>query len=468
MTEQAVQIIITVVVGQEKREIQQAIPEEEFERRIKDLSQEVGQAIFEMVLQILDDQMQKTIPKTWKNVGRAARKVTFESGSVVYRRRIYRDNHGQIWKPLDLLLGVEAYARTSRRVQEMGCLLASRSSYRNASEMLSYLLKTVISPSSLQRIVKRFGAYISACEADWQKEEEAGKIEAPILYAESDGVWLHLQQAKTKRAEVKVGLLYTGKRRIGVDRFACENKVVMTQLGGSNETWQIRLRELADRHFDLKQTQYLVVGGDGATWVKHSFDLLNLAQVAMLDRFHVARAVHSAFSKLTNRHVLLDKLYSQSFDTVKPQILELINQTKGKQAVLLKRTLDYLENNLHALPALERRLPPDLKSTTLGCAEANVDKLVRQRMRGRGFSWSVDGAQSMLAVLRYKDTLSKIVFPSRVIDSKQALSTKKHCASVYEPISASLPIFFSSEASKDWVQLLKIRMNKELSLTKLF
>ena len=197
MTDQAVQVIITVVVGQEKRELHKDIPAEELESAIKDLSQEVGQAIFSAVLQILDDQMQKTIPRTWKNVGRVSRKVTFENGYTIYRRRIYRDEHGHIWKPLDLLLGVEAYARNSRRVQEMGCLLASRSSYRNASEMLTYLLKTVISPSSLQRIVKRFGAYISACEADWHQEEQAGKIKAPILYAESDGVWLHLQQANT-------------------------------------------------------------------------------------------------------------------------------------------------------------------------------------------------------------------------------------------------------------------------------
>lgn len=242
MTEQAVKIIITVVVGQEKQELHKDINEEQLESAIKDLSQEVGQAIFRMVLQLLDDQLQKTIPKTWKNVGRVIRKVTFESGYVIYRRRIYRDDRGQLWQPLNLILGVEAYARNSRKVQEMGCLLASWSSYRNASEMLSYLLKTVISPSSLQRIVKRFGAYISAIEADWHREEEVGKIKTPILYAESDGVRLHLQQAKTKRAEVKVGILYTGKRRIGVDRFCCESKVVMTQLGDTNEQWQIKLR----------------------------------------------------------------------------------------------------------------------------------------------------------------------------------------------------------------------------------
>ncbi len=43
-----------------------------------------------------------------------------------------------------------------------------------------------------------------------------------------------------------------------------------------------QIRELADRHFDLNQTNYLVVGGDGATWVKHSFDLLNLPQFPVL------------------------------------------------------------------------------------------------------------------------------------------------------------------------------------------
>lgn len=468
MTEQAVSIIITVVVGQEEREIQQNIPVEQLERAISELSQEVGSAIFETVVEILDDQIRKSVPKGWKNLGRVKRKVVFESGYISYRRRIYCDEHGEIWKPLDLVLGVGPYARSSRRVQEMGCLLACRSSYRNASEMLSYLLKTVISPSSLQRMVKRFGAFINANEADWQREEERGKIKAPVLYTESDGVWLHLQQAKTKRAEVKVGLLYTGKRSIGSHRFACENKVVMTQLGGSNEEWQIKLRELADRTFDLNHTKCLVVGGDGATWVKHSFDLLNLPQIAVLDRFHVARAVHSAFGKLTDSHALLDSIFSQPLDTVKPQLQALISKTRGKQAELLKRCLQYLENNQNALLDLQHYSLPFLKSATLGSAEANVDKLVRQRMRGRGFAWSITGAQAMLAVLRHKDDLSKIVFHQPIANHSQDLPTQKRSLSLYQPVSASLPIFSSSEASKDWVQLMKHRMNNELSLTKLF
>ena len=109
----------------------------------------MGQAILKIILELLDDQLQKTIPKTWKNVGRAIRKLTFESGYVIYRRRIYRNDRGQIWEPLDLILGVEAYVRNTSKIQEIGCLLVGRSSYCTASEMLNYLLKTFISPNSL-------------------------------------------------------------------------------------------------------------------------------------------------------------------------------------------------------------------------------------------------------------------------------------------------------------------------------
>jgi hypothetical protein len=74
----------------------------------------------------------------------------------------------------------------------------------------------------------------------------------------------------------------------------------------------------------------------------------------------------------------------------------------------------------------------------------------------------------MLAVLRHKDSLSRIVFPKPKMDSKRGPATNKPATSTYQPISATMPSFHSSEASKEWVQLLKIRMDRELSLTELF
>ncbi len=68
MTNQAVQVIITVVIGQ-KRELHKDIPEADLESAIKDLSQEVGQAIFSSVLQILDDQMQRRYLRAGRMLG---------------------------------------------------------------------------------------------------------------------------------------------------------------------------------------------------------------------------------------------------------------------------------------------------------------------------------------------------------------------------------------------------------------
>ena len=468
MTGQSVSIIITLVVGQERQEIHRSIKPERLEETIREFSQEIGQALLQTALDVLDESLRAEVPKAWRNVGTASRTVVFESGPVRYRRRVYQDEHGRRWKPLDLLLGIAPFARTSLKVQEMGCVLASRSTYRNASEMLAYVLRTAISPSSLQRMVKRFGELIEAYEQDWLAETEPGRIQTDTLYGESDGVWVHLQQQDQKRAEVKVGLLYSGKKCIGMGRYACENKVVMTQLGGSNEEWQIKVRELADRHFDLSEVKHLVVGGDGAPWVRHAFDLLNLPQMPVLDRFHVCRAVHRSLGKMLNSWSLLDRLFTTPFEQIKPELLALQAKVRGKQALEIQRVIRYLEHNQDALLDLDKRGLPDLKPATLGAAEGNVDKLVRQRMRGRGLSWSPSGGQSLLTILRHRDTLAKDAFmrPSAKPENQYIMTKGK--TEVYKPISASIPLFRSVDNLQPWVQLLKNRMNKELSLTALF
>lgn len=119
--------------------------------------------------------------------------------------------------------------------------------------------------------------------------------------------------------------------------------------------------------------------------------------LALLDRFHVIREIHITFGNLAESSELLKDFFSKSFDKAKPQILILIKKTRGKKAKLLKETLDYLENDNHALLNLELRLPPDLKPTKLDCTEANVDKFIRQRMHRRGFFLLVGRWSSIFA-----------------------------------------------------------------------
>jgi hypothetical protein len=81
------------------------------------------------------------------------------------------------------------YGRMSDRVQDIGASLVSRGTYRLAAEQLSYLIRTPISHSALQRMVWSVGNRIADSEEAERRrifergeQEEAGKICAPCLY----------------------------------------------------------------------------------------------------------------------------------------------------------------------------------------------------------------------------------------------------------------------------------------------
>ena len=149
----------------------------------------------------------------WKNIGTEKRSVMLESGNITYRRHIYKDKQGKRHKPFDDLLHLRAYQRNSKRVEVMAAGLAAISSFRNAAEMFSYIIKEPVSASSIHRMTARVGEELQAIEAQEDARNlEPGKIIAPRLAAEADGVFIKLQGEKAKRAEVKVALFYTGKQ----------------------------------------------------------------------------------------------------------------------------------------------------------------------------------------------------------------------------------------------------------------
>ena len=149
-------------------------------------------------------------------------------------------------KPLDELLGVERYGRVSERVQEMGSSLACMGTYRLAASQLELVNRRPRSVSSaVQRMVWTTGNRIADGEEGERRrifesggQVESGKVKAPVLYGESDGVWVHLQREKRRSAEVRVAILSTGRKPIGKDRYRLENKRCITAIGLNSEMWQ--------------------------------------------------------------------------------------------------------------------------------------------------------------------------------------------------------------------------------------
>ena len=133
-------------------------------------------------------------------------------------------------------------------------------------------------------------------------------------------------------------------------------------------------------------------------------------------------------------------------------------------------TYAYLAAHKDSLVSLDQRGLP-FSFSSLGAMEGNVDKLVRQRMRGRGLSWSVSGAQCMLAVLRHKDLIKSRAFHFFALSQSHPRSVNrlvKRSVPKWNPSTYSIPAFSDLSASQSWVKLLKRQLNDSLSINNFF
>jgi hypothetical protein len=460
MTDDAVHISITIKLEDVVMEIQEKVPVEAVEESIHHLTLGVGQQVLDGVIQILDDRMAREVPAGWRNVGTEMRWMVSSLGAIRYKRRVYQDEQHRRRKPIDDLLGLLPYGRMSGRVQEMGSSLASSETYRLAADQLSYLTKTPISHSAVQRMAWSVGNRI----ADGEEAErrrifeggevlEGGEIVAPVLYGESDGVWVHLQREARRSTEVRVAILSTGRKQVGKDRFRLENKQCVTAIGLNSEMWQEHILREAHLAYDLSQTRILISGGDGNQWVRHSFERMGLPQQFVLDRFHLHRAARKAYQDRGEARRMVSRLRQEGFAAVAPELKQHIQQAKDRRRKLLLDFYQYVLNNQDGLLDLEYRacsIP-----ACLGAIEGNVDKLVVHRMKGRGCSWRLPGVRAMLALCRNANQLRSHAYrylplqiPPRTYHTIQSL------VEYPETTQGSMPVFQGPHQNRSWVRSL--------------
>ena len=233
-----------------------------------------------------------------------------------------------------------------------------------------------------------------------------------------------------RAGEVRVAIAYTGKKYISKDRRKLLNKVCLTAVDVSSQEWQERIREKLYATYDLERCKKLFVGGDGSEWVGRSFDLVGIKQVTrVLDPFHVKRAIHLAFGSALDTQKVITQLYEQGFDAVEKVLLDTV---PGETQTVVKARLDclqYLRNHADEISS----------AASLGAIESNVDKLVAQRMKTRGVSWSVAGAKAMLALLAHQKELYEHSFLYQNDHRKQTFQTKNTEKGIQEP--STQPVF---------------------------
>ncbi|MRR07726.1 MAG: hypothetical protein EG828_12475 [Deltaproteobacteria bacterium] len=462
MTERSVVLSITMKLMEQEVEYEKEIDLWEVEGSLQGCTQEMTCMAHSLILEGMDKAIQHKVPGNWENVGREERGILTSAGLVRYKRRIYRDERGERRKPVDELMGYGRYERASELVKEMGAYLASEGTYRLAAGQLSWMVKRRVSAMRIQRMAWETGKRIvegEQVERERVFEEgetlKAGKVEAPILYGESDGVWLHLQGEVKKSVEVRVGILSSGKKRVGKGRFRLENKCCVTGIVQDSQEWQEILLKAAHQTYDLQKTRLLVSGGDGNQWVRHSFQRFEMREEFILDRFHLERAARHVLGRGVETRRLLSTLYEKGVGAIEKDLAQRIAQAEGGQQKELIRFYHYLQSNQKGLQDLKyRNCPEGIHAHTLGAIEGNVDKLVVHRMKGRGCSWRLSGAQAMLALCRHKAEIRDHVYhylptqsPVPVSLVKSAIPPRTH--------QAGVPLFRGPDQGVPWVQQLK-------------
>jgi hypothetical protein len=459
MTENSVPISITIKVSEREIHYEKEIEITEMEEGVGRLVTELGQEVIRAGIQEMDDRIAKNVPGEWRNVGTEERWVVSGIGAFGYRRRIYLDENKRRRKPVDELLGIAHYGRTSGRVEEMGSSLASEGTYRLAAKQLSWMLKTSVSHGVIQRMVWKIGNRIADGEEAERKrifeaggEVEAGKVKAEVLYGESDGVWIHLQHEKRKSAEVRVAILSTGRKPVGKERYRLENKRCITSIGLNSQEWQEQILRETHVYYDLEKTNMLITGGDGNQWVRHSFERIGLPQEFVLDRFHLSRAARRAFRDRAEAKRIVTKLRQEGFMAVNAELRVQIQQAVGKKKERLVEFYQYVHHNQDGLLDLIYR-GHNLK-VSLGAIEGNVDKLVVHRMKGRGCSWRLRGVRAMLALCRNCNQLKSHAYRYLPMhDFKKIVHPSPNLEVEYsEAIDKPMPIFQGPDQDKPWVR----------------
>jgi hypothetical protein len=419
------------------------------------------------MLEVADDRLRQTEARDWENRGRKGRQIVTCNGYIQYKRRVYKDQEGNWRKPLDEMLGLKPKKHYTLSVKEKAGYLVSEMAYRESASVLDWLIGTAISHTTTGRLMKEVGQSLNS-EDEEQLERvfecgeglESGKQVAEVLYGESDGVWICLQGEERKKTEVRVGILYTGKKVIATGRNRLENKVVVTKIVKNSQEWQETLLKTAYENYDLDSTTQMIVGGDGARWVRQSFDLLGLPSEFVLDRYHLYRNARRAYGFNAQTGDWIHQITQEGLEAALPDMLEALSKAPPAKAKKMREFIQYLLKNRDGLLDPDCRAHLQTGIHRLGAIEGNVDKLVVRRLKGRGRSWSLEGARAMLAVCRHKDKLKQAAFkPFEKHPVEKLHKRKKIKPDKAEWLQAGVPSLYSSHKNRPWARILRERIH---------
>jgi len=395
------------------------IPEKEInfhnlERIIFNLSRKIGQELLEELLQLIDDKLKKARKRgELSNHGKRLRYMTTLLGDITFYKRLYQERGGKYRYLLDEKLSLEKNQRVSQAYQKIEGLLAFVSgSYRKAQGLIQEFYGDSPSFESIRGQVIRQGKKILKEEKEdidkellkalRQTEEELTKeTDSGIIYLEVDGTNIYLQQEEKTKAELKLGIISKGKERryqkgLGEAK-RLQDKFTYAGITSGDE-FMSNLSILGEKRFHLSQQSLILIGGDGASWIKEGAKNYFPNSIYQLCKFHLERNLKKALSYHKEIQRRIRGLLQEGEIGKALEELHQERNLRPEHKKDLEGLMHYIYDNQEGVNAVDRLREQGLPVEDLGAIEGNIDKTLANRFKKRGMRWSRPGAISLAKV----------------------------------------------------------------------
>ena len=376
------------------------------------------------ILENLDKEIMETRDKKryrLKNSNGRENTIVTLMGDVKYNRRYYRciSEDGEIYYGylLDQMLGIKGKEKLSENVKEAAVETALRLSFRKSASLINQKSAYNVSSQTIWNEVQIAGDKAKVLENQQVRKYISGELngekEVPVLFTEKDGVYLSIQGEKNKK-EIKLSKVYEGweKKTPGSKEHITSNRMYIAGFD-NGKGFDTRVNTKIAGIYNVDKIKNKVVNADGAAWTKNEQEY-DASIIQQLDPFHIHQAILRKIGDKKNASRVRKCINENRIEDVFLELEGIYDREKDEKA--REKIIDlitYLSQNAEHLSKYTERgvtLPEGITYRGMGTMEGSNHNVICDRMKKRGMSWSIVGAERMakLLCLKHSDGLENV------------------------------------------------------------
>lgn len=386
----------------------------ELEQEIVRMVCEWGQVFTRTFLEEYDTYLMNNRDKeAYRNKGLKTTTIKTVYGEVTYQRRIYEvtreDGIKEYVFLLDEQLRIPGVGLISQNLADQLVSGITEMSYRECAAKVTAMTGQSISPMGIWKTIQALGEKVCEEERELVAAHKAGKVQGktvtPVLFEETDGVYVKLQREQKKGGEIKVGIAYDGWKQTGTDRYSLDKKVVVAGFSNSKEFQEYREASIAEK-YDTDEIEIRLMNADGAEWIKNVCDADTVFQ---LDPFHRNKAIKDYIPYKEASKSIHEYLDRKDIDGMF-EYLEIYRDslTEDSEIENANKLITYFKNNRKGLLSYQDQgvvlpeHPNGLIYRNMGTMENHIWSVIAKRMKHNHACWSIKGGNHLAKILARK------------------------------------------------------------------